>query len=143
MITEDYVSFETAKLLKEKGFNVPLWFYYDSNEELGLAFWSGWEEDWNNCLINNEPTPFISAPTHQMVVKWLRREHNLHVFTIPVFEDVEYQPGEWQEEMTGYRYEIVNINPNSKIIKDYPKIRALTSESAYEAAIKYCLENLI
>ena len=29
MITEDYVSFETAKLLKEKGFDTDSHYYYD------------------------------------------------------------------------------------------------------------------
>ena len=36
MITEDYVSFETAKLLKEKGFDEYTISYYDKNEKRGL-----------------------------------------------------------------------------------------------------------
>ena len=33
MITEDYVSFETAKLLKEKGFDVYVSSFYDDEEK--------------------------------------------------------------------------------------------------------------
>ena len=32
MITEDYVSFETAKLLKEKGFDEPCQYFYDNKK---------------------------------------------------------------------------------------------------------------
>lgn len=31
MITEDYIGFETAKLLKKKGFNEPCYRWYDGN----------------------------------------------------------------------------------------------------------------
>ena len=34
MVTEDYVSFEVAKLLKEKGFNIPVWTRYEDNNEV-------------------------------------------------------------------------------------------------------------
>ena len=34
MITEDYVSFETAKLLKEKGFDEDIDLWYDENGEM-------------------------------------------------------------------------------------------------------------
>ncbi len=133
MITEDYVSFETAKLLKEKGFDAPLWFYYDSNEELRLASWSGWEEDWNNCLINNESTPFISAPTLQMAMKWLREVHNIHV--VPKFD---FYAGNY----TGRIYDGRRESTMEK--DDYIAIvENDTYEEAADAAIKYCLENLI
>lgn len=36
MITEDYVSFETAKLLKEKGFDELCYQKYDSDGELSF-----------------------------------------------------------------------------------------------------------
>ena len=32
MITENYVSLETAKLLKKKGFDAECWEYYDNNK---------------------------------------------------------------------------------------------------------------
>ena len=36
MITEDYVSFEAAKLLKEKGFNEPTWTRYENDDDIVL-----------------------------------------------------------------------------------------------------------
>ena len=54
MITEDYVSFETAKLLKEKGF-----------DEKVISFY---------------PPGDIPRPTLQMVMKWLREIHNIDIF---------------------------------------------------------------
>ena len=53
MIKEDYVSFEVAKLLKEKGF-----------DETVISFY---------------PPGDIQRPTHQMAMKWLRNEHNIMV----------------------------------------------------------------
>ena len=34
MITEDYCSYEVSKLLKEKGFNEPIWTRYEDNDEV-------------------------------------------------------------------------------------------------------------
>ena len=74
MITENYVSFEIAKLLKEKGFNekcralYTVWF----DEEV-----EGPKEDeaenWNI-----EPR-YFSAPTLQMAMKWLREKHKITI----------------------------------------------------------------
>jgi hypothetical protein len=130
MITEDYVSFETAKLLKEKGFDEYCG-YYSSDGEY-----------WGYCVYNHMGKDYISAPTLQMAMKWLREEHHWHIFVVPRWEDVEYMPGEWEEEMVGYQYVILAVGEVNRK-NEQPIVKALTSESAYEAAIKYCLENLI
>lgn len=126
MITEDYVSFETAKLLEEKGFD---W------ECRTVKFYP--EPDYDQ-----ESPDGVPAPTLQMVMKWLRKVHHWHIFVIPRWEDVEYMPGEWEEKMIGYQYVIVSVGEVNRK-NEQPIITALTSESACEAAIKYCLENLI
>jgi hypothetical protein len=128
MITEDYVSFEVAKLLKEKGFNVPTWFYYQ-NKELKLASWSGWDEDWNHCLINDKPSTLISAPTIQMVMKWLRNIHGLFIHI-----DVIRETSCWLADIQDIKDD-VNVYPVKEDFSNY--------EGACEAAIKYCLENLV
>lgn len=56
MIIEDYVNFETAKLLKEKGFDEICMYVYRCNGS----------ED-------------IQKPTLQMVMKWLRNKHKMFV----------------------------------------------------------------
>ena len=69
MITEDYVSFEVAKLLKDKGFNEDCSTYYTYN---------GWIINASVC-INFNAMDSTSAPTHQMVLKWLREVYNIHI----------------------------------------------------------------
>ena len=111
MISEDYVSFETAKLLKEKGFDEECYLHYSSN---------GKTQHWNY----QSPTDGIAAPTLQMAMKWLRKVHNIDI---------------WVE---GY-----NKRYKGNIHSEQRGNEALfyedTYEEACEAAIRYCLENLI
>lgn len=133
---EDYVSFETAKLLKEKGFDEKcssVW-RFTSNSPKGKGEW---------ILYNYEMADEDSIwnPTLQMAMKWLREKYNYQIIAIPEHGDVEYMPGQWQEEFLGWKYTIIPFNGNKSIM--YPSVYSVTTESAYEAAIKYCLENLI
>lgn len=67
MITEDYVSFEVAKLLKEKGFDEPCHAYYEDN--------GTFRESYSAYAIRNITNPCFfgnTAPTLQMAMKWLR-----------------------------------------------------------------------
>ena len=72
MITEDYVSFETAKLLKEKGFEERIRSWYDNN---GVFHEEGCRMSNSDCL-----PPTVMAPTLQMVMKWLREEKVLLLY---------------------------------------------------------------
>lgn len=140
MITEDYVSFEIAKLLKEKGFDeycksvyhvgsvcsVASLRYHD-NEEYGAVI----DEKQNSDFGKYDNA--ISAPTLQMAMKWLREVHH-------IFIDVDYDIR-------------LGNNPYFTLITDMNKwdyfkghdlpTEKETYEEACEAAIKYCLENLI
>lgn len=60
-ITEDYVSFETSKLLKEKEFPSTSICMYDEN---GNIQWGCYRTDW------------YAIVTLQMAMKWLREVHN-------------------------------------------------------------------
>lgn len=125
-ITEDYVSFETAKLLKEKGFDEPIQYFYkfDSKELYrGTVF--------TNTQIGDK---FYNAPTLQMAMKWLREVHNIFIVIEPHMYDYineknsSYVASLWQGD---------NYYENI-ILKDYP-----TYEETVEAAIQYSLKNLI
>ena len=145
MISEDYVSYETAKLLKEKGFDELCPTFYEIDEPNSGPRYSeklGWFLHNSYDYSDRHGKMIISAPTLQMAMKWLREVRHWHIFVIPRWEDVEYMPGEWQEEMTGYQYVIVSVGEVNRK-NEQPITKALTPESAYEAAIKYCLENLI
>ena len=122
MITEDYVSFETAKLLKEKGFDELCYQKYDSDGELSF----------NHVGYVNSEKPcddfYALAPTLQMALKWLREVYNFHIWVEPNHDkeglyNAHVKVGWWSNNWGGVGYN--------------------TYEQACEAAIKYCLENLI
>lgn len=139
MITEDYVSFEVAKLLKEKGFNEQCTYMYDSQHKLYSTFEQCRQvtrsnSDWIHYVGQLDIVP-IAAPTHQMTLKWLREVHNLCI--------------EPYRTAAGYLYTISNIpygsyKANSQYdADDEDSGQYTTYEKACEAAIKYCLINLI
>lgn len=137
-ITEDYVSFEVAKLLKEKEFDELCFALYNPEEELiqcGVKL--------SNTQVGRVPGSY-SAPTHQMAFKWLRKVHKIildiafeanqgwtfyigHLITKTLSDGstiiVDVQHSVWSEDVQQPYY------------KEY--------EQAVEAALKYTLENLI
>ena len=83
MITEDYVSFETAKLLKEKGFDEKVISFYTPGD--------------------------IPRPTLQMAMKWLRKTHNFHIWVEPNHDkeglyNAHVKVGWWSNNWAGVGY---------------------------------------
>ena len=122
MITEDYVSFETAKLLKEKEFNWEVHRSYLVNDSVFIP------GDVNDVPLRKDA---IRIPTLQMAMKWLREEHKL----VPII-------------LAGgdrYWFRIDKVNEDYWKNTIYLEDEKLfpTYEEACEASIKYCLENLI
>lgn len=135
MITEDYVSFETAKLLKEREFDELGDYYYTKNGEFTDCLTIGYVNGGDQVICKNHTLFPYKAPTLQMAMKWLREVHNLSV--------------EVYRTACGYIGCIVAI-PSGTDIKfleedgdDLPSGTYTKWEYACEAAIKYCLENLI
>lgn len=128
-IKEAYVSFEVAKLLKEKGnFNVPCLRVYDKNGIVCIRY-SGFDipHNYTNTLL-------YLCPTHQMAMAWLREVHNIFIVIEPNLYDYineknsSYMCSLWQGD-----------NYYEKLLsKDFPSY-----EEAVEVALKYTLENLI
>ena len=134
-ITEDYVSFETAKLLKEKGFNETCNRVYQGpnlkyttlpiSPLMSLGELGGFHP--KQLYVNNNELGDIvyTAPTLQMAMKWLREVYGLHI----------------EPHIQTYK----NYNGNIYNL-DGELLLGFTGESpeqACEAAIKYCLEYLI
>ena len=115
MIAEDYCSYEVANLLKEKGFEGICDYAYSNKGNYFEIDRSNFDEVY--CL----------RPTLQMAMKWLREEKNIIV-------NVWYNGAGWNAEY--YNDEVDNFY----IIAD---CLSNSYEDAVEAAIKYCLENLI
>lgn len=135
-ITEDYVSFNTAKLLKEKGFDEYCG-YYSSDGEY-----------WGYCTYNHNGKDYISAPTLQMAMKWLREVHNMHIeieAIKPHGRDVLLRSA---VPLDGVKYHasIVYIDKWDEDLNEF-KWKGIPSSDSYEQAcektIKYCIENLI
>ena len=150
MTIEDYVSFETAELLKEKGFNCECThcFALDTNEIQNIyddvipGYALLHPQDWNHiteeelCQIGLSGWTNLSAPTLWAAMKWLREVHNLHIsISVGLDSDTEqhyfFAPFVHRFKKSGVDY----ITPFSD---DFD-----TAEEAAEAGIKYCLENLI
>ena len=131
MIKEDYVSFEIAKLLKEKGFDEPCECFYDT-EHNDISIVNGWM-DTSNSLLEEREFLCYSAPTLQMAMKWLREMYDIHVVPRKDFFNGTY---------TGMIYDGRRENVFDK--DDYIALVGYeTYEQACEDCIKYCLENLI
>ena len=133
MITEDYVSFETAKLLKEKGFDEDIDLWYDKNGEMFFQHKYDISNDWR---VKAQQKVYL-CPALQMAMKWLRREHNLAISTSVTVDGWHSYVSRIKLDSEGFVVNIIvgidcgNI-PNSD-----------TYEQACEEAIKYCLEKLI
>lgn len=125
MIKEDYVLFEIANILKEKGFDVPTYTFYNPRKSCFII-----KRD--SCLINRNAGSCVSAPTPQMVMKWLREVYNIFISIDIYSKDFE----------GNIRYCANIYVDGSRMILDTPIIYD-TYEKVDEAAIKYCLTNLI
>lgn len=123
---EDYVSYEVAKLLKEKGFDGDggdcecHMFYCEYTEERIMPI----------CeigLVSDYEEVFF-APTNQMAMKWLRKIYGIDIVievSDPSAKDRKY-------------YCVIWKNYDSYILDLFDSY-----EEAVEAALKYSLENLI
>ena len=131
MISENYVSSKIAELFREKGFNEECWEYYDDNGNF---------KHFRVTKCNYDNLPYKNAyiaPTYQIVLKWLREVHNLHIdIFIGIAEDDSY---------TYWTYFITDLKGNM-IVNAYGEdidFKGENYEQTIESAIENCLTNLI
>ena len=151
---ENYVSFETAKLLKEKGFDWEVRLVYHSYKQ---PFFHRTPKDFNGEEYSNLRYEWYSCPTLQTATMWLEEMHHILVIPDYIYEctDTSWRYKLYRLEQNGkpQRREIKGVsydkdnNPTVHIVgyRDYDESYEdyATREEACEAAIKYCLENLI
>ena len=125
MIEEAYCSFEVARLLEEKGFNEVVHAYHNIYDKVNLDF---------NVSVD-APHLQIPCPTHQMAMRWLREVHNIGIFpsTYTHISD--------RKTIHSYGTAIINLKTYELMTDSY--LANDTYEEAVEAALRYCLENLI
>ena len=124
-ITEDYCSFEIAKLLKEKGFDIPTENFYDNtgkNLKDMKTIYGGipdfGEVNWNdNPFVSVGFPKFItfSKPTQSLVLKWLREVHKLYIYAKPYWPQ-----GDMRNKMSwqGFIVDLNTINGDSQCYAD-------------------------
>ena len=121
------ITFETAKLAKEKGFpqepnklKIP---YYNYKGEF-----KGDVKDWLRKYLKKEDTSdveSVSAPTQSLLAKWLREEHNIHLIA---YKNINIDGYDWCFITTDG---ITNINSYK------------TYEDAYEIGLQEALKYIL
>lgn len=79
---EDFVTFEIAKKLKEKGFRKPCILYYNSDK---VRTWFNEPDIAKNFMPITLGNDDVLAPTISQVLKWLRNEKDIDLVISPVF----------------------------------------------------------
>ena len=153
MVTEDYVSFETAKLLKEKGFRLWCFNCYgvavlhngadisfdeecdlkDYGRENEIEYVEGDRLFDYGCDNRMEDAKVWAAPTLWVAMKWLREVHGLYVVIKPYVT----------EDGILSLFEIKSVKEKDIVSNIRTKTGFNSYEDACDAAIKFCLENLI
>lgn len=119
-MTEELVTLETAKLLKEKGFNEFCEFAYADEDLHIMRLFS------TNSFFNEIGCGY-TAPTKSIAQKWLRENHSIHIA-------VDFnQYGRWYYRLYDIKdYDFLSETEVDKIYKSY--------EEALEAGIQEALK---
>ena len=119
MIAESYVSFDTAKLLKEAGFDEVCRSAYYATGNSAVMY------ERNSMLSPS----YVSRPTQALAARWLREVHRIHIFSNYFFED-----GRWF-------YVIVDLKESHEVRAIHPDIRSYQSnEEALEAGLQEAIK---
>lgn len=141
---EDFVPYELAVKLKEKGFREKCLTYYDVEDNVGLLYNTQYTDYMLPCqytdLLQSHNTDAtvtqpddseccVDAPTISQVLKWLREEKKIYLELV-IEVDAKYM-------CDIYKFDVKPIKCIGST--DYFK----TYELAAIAGVSYCLDNLI
>lgn len=122
---EDFVPFEIAKKLKEKGFDCSCIGHY-VNSQLYIAHYLN--------AFHSDKDESLDAPTISQVLKWLREEKKIHII-------VEISDSGWYYTLyPNVRWENGKLKSDKYIMSFKHKV---SYEQAALAGIDYVLDNLI
>jgi len=126
---DELITFDTAKLAKEKGFN------WDVSNAFVIRGKRVEEEDsyhynhngtlYLNPLKDNTVTEIISRPTQSLLQRWLREEHDIHI----VITTGEFFKNETETAFWGLEVSIIGAANASFIERD-------DFEGTYEQALE-------
>lgn len=77
---DELISFETAKLAKEKGFHERVIYYYIDSTKCVDRIAPGAH---SHLHVSNKKEGYHSAPTQSLLQRWLREVHGIHVWVVP------------------------------------------------------------
>lgn len=128
-MNDTLVSFNTAKLAKEKGFdllcdNV----CFEDGTHRKLNYYEGDGDGYEkNTSISEYDEYVCTKPTQSLLQKWFREHHNIDIISIPV---------RWtgHEEIAYWTYAIKSIQPVGKELYKY---------NTYEEALEIGLEKAL
>lgn len=118
---EDFITFEIAKKLKEKGFNWKVNAYYGKHDNLFVI---------HPAMDMNDSYYGHSAPTIDQVLKWLRNEKKIFI-NVDVRTNLEWY------------YEVWNINKKLSVLGNVDFNKSESYEESALAGIEYVIDNLI
>jgi hypothetical protein len=137
---EDFVTYDIAVKLKEKGFNERCLAYYTKDSDFFYNTSYGLEVEYAFKSFNSRPNHIcgkrIDAPTISQVLKWLREDKGVHIISTLWNSGwyVDIQSFTKEEDEEGVVYEVGYIFQSP----DYE-----TYEKAALAGIEYVINNLI
>ena len=140
---DEIVSFETAMLLKEKGFNEPCCHFYEDNELYKLCYYQGDGTGFsrNEAPINDRLSceeMQCTAPTQSLAQKWLRETRNITFNANPHSNDGKIIYVVTIKVISSNKYIDFNVmmdTSNKAIMFD-------NYEEAIESGLKYCLKSI-
>jgi hypothetical protein len=134
---EDFVTFEIAKKLKEKGFRDKCYKHYYPDSP-----------DWflSSYLECNNYSDYVDAPTISQALKWLREEKKMYIEPCILADGDTDADSKVINIYTYWSYSITHIESGDMIYFEYEHIddkRFDSYEQAALAGIEYVLDNLI
>jgi len=123
---EQLVSFDTAKLAKEKGFTELCYSYHiDDKDAIELS----------SLCSSRIADSCCTAPTQSLLQKWLRDEHHIDI-TIDLLDVTA-------SCKSGYRYDPTVYYNGDIVFECFTELGYLTYEESLEASLEYSLNYLI
>lgn len=137
----DFVDFNLAKKLKEKGYPQRTFGKYDMQGACYIEDGRFYE---NGCIT--EVARAYTSPTISQVLKWLREEKSIFVEPCVLADADTDADGKEINEYTYWSFTVTDIETGDMIYFEYERIddkRFDSYEQAAIAGIEYCLDNFI
>lgn len=137
---EQLISFETAKLAKQKGFDIPVR-YGVFGPKMKLTENHGWERhkklELNNW--NKKPRRSYSVPTQSLLQRWLRKIHKIDVLVMRIPpEAISAHEKNGKNILKNYNCYIWDLNGNPRIPNNgfYDDVYEIAFEQGLLEALK-------